>query len=443
MSIPFGFSPNPGDDNNGMADMFENIARMMRSGASDSSVNWDSARAASVEALKQSGDSPSTPDEASAIQSAADLADLWLNDATVFPSNGISCAAISREQWLNTTFGSWKEIVEPVANGVASAMTSMMPDEIPTGPMEVPEELLASLPPEMAEQMREVLGSADFGAMASQMMSVAKSMGATMFGMQFGQALGEMACEVLSTSDIGIPLMADAKPALVNANVLTFTEGLAVDPNDVRIYIALRELAHIRLFTSAPWLQSQIYAAVGEYARGVKLDTARIEEAMRDVDPQNPDSLNELLGGNMFEASQTEEQRNALDRLEVLLALIEGWVTVVVTHAIGNRLTASTGLEEMFRRRRAAGGPAEKLFAGLVGLEIHPRRIREAIALWKRIEERSGIQERDNLWTHPDLLPRGEDLENSDAFFADENYDLMAELDKAMESGSIDDPEDN
>lgn len=443
MSIPFGFSPNPGDNNNDMAAMFENLARMMRSGSSDSAVNWDSARAASVEAMKATGDPSPTRDDSSAIQSAADLADVWLNNATVFPSNGISCDAISRGQWLTTTFDSWKEIVEPVADGVAAAMTSVMPNEIPTGPMDVPEELLASLPPEMAEQMRAVLSSPDFGAMASQMMSMAKSMGATMFGMQFGQALGEMAAEVLSTSDIGIPLMTEAHPALVSANVQAFTDGLAVDPNDVRIYIALRELAHLRLFTSTPWLQSQVYAAIGEYARGVKIDTARIEEVMRDVDPQNPDSLNELLGGNMFEASQTEEQRNALERLEVLLALIEGWVTVVVTHAIGNRLPASAGLEEMFRRRRAAGGPAEKLFAGLVGLEIRPRRIREAIALWERIQETSGMQERDNLWSHPDLLPRGEDLENSDNFFAEGNYDLMAELDKAIESGSIEDPEDN
>ena len=443
MSIPFGFSPNPGDGDNDMAAMFESLARLMRNGSSsDSAVNWDSAQAASVEAIKRAGDPTPSRADADAIQTAADLADLWLNDATAFPSTGVTCESISRGQWLGTTFEAWKAIVEPVADGVASAMTSMMPDQIPNGPMEVPEVLLAGLPPELAEQMKAVLSSADFGAMAQKMMSVAKSMGATMFGMQFGQALGDMATEVLSSSDIGIPLMAEAKPALVSANVANFTEGMAVEPNDVRIYIALRELAHMRLFNAAPWLQSQIHAAIGEYARGVVLDTARIEEAMRDVDPQNPDSLNELLGGNMFEASQTDAQRNALERLEAMLALIEGWVTVVVTQAVGNRLTTSKRLEEMFRRRRATGGPAEKLFAGLVGLEIHPRRIREATALWQRIGETSGIQERDTLWSHPDLLPRSEDLENPDSYFANENLDLMAELHKAIEAGSIDDPED-
>ena len=442
MSIPFGFSPNPGD-NNDMAAMFENLGRMMRGAGSDSSVNWESARSASTDALKKLGDPSPSTDEVTAIQAAADLADLWLNDATVFPGTSTPCSAMSRSAWLTSTFDAWKSIVEPVANGVAVAMTGMLPDEMPSGPMEIPDELLAGLPPEMADQMRAVLGSKDFATMANQMMSMAKSMGATMFGMQFGEALGDMAGVVLSTSDIGIPLMSETKPALVAANVSEFAEGLSIDINDVRLYVALRELAHLRLFTAAPWLQSQVLSAIGDYARGVKIDSVRIEEAMTQIDPSNPESLNELLGGNMFEPTQSDEQLAALERLEVLLALIEGWVTTVVTAAIGNRLASSLALEEVFRRRRAAGGPAEKLFAGLVGLEIHPRRIREATSLWQRIGDASGLTERDNFWSHPDLLPRAEDLADAEAFVIGDDFDVMAELNKAMEAGSIEDPEDN
>lgn len=442
VSIPFGFSPNPGD-NDDMASMFESLGRMMRGSSTDASVNWESARTASAESLKKVGDPTPSSSEAAAVQVAADLADLWLNDATVFPSTSVACSSMARSQWLSSTFDAWKAIVEPVADGVAIAMTGMLPSEMPTGPMEIPEELLAGLPPEMAEQMRAMLGSTDFSAMAGQMMAMAKSMGATMFGMQFGEALGDMASEVLSTSDIGIPLMTENKPALVVANVAAFAEGLSIDVNDVRLYVALRELAHIRLFTAAPWLQSQVLSAIGDYARGVKIDTSRIEEAMTQIDPSNPESLNDLLGGNMFEPAKSDEQLSALERLEVLLALIEGWVTTVVTQAAGNRLPSGAALEEVFRRRRAAGGPAEKLFAGLVGLEIHPRRIREAAALWQRIGESSGIQERDNVWSHPDLLPRVEDLADAEAFVLGNNYDLMAELDKAMEAGSIEDPEDS
>lgn len=436
MSIPFGFSPG---DNNDMAAMFESMASALRHSGSNSSVNWETARHAALEAIKTAGDPNVTSEGIVQVEQSASLADVWLNDATMFPSSGLSCHTLTRTEWVSSTFDAWKTIVEPVADGVAGAMSGLMPDELPEGQIEIPEELLSSLPPEMAEQVKSMLGSADFKQIASQMMSLAKSMGATMFGTQFGQALGGMATEVLSTTDIGIPLSSPARPALLAANVDAFINGLSVDAEQARLYVALRELALTRLFTAAPWVQSQLLAALGTYARGVHVDTERIEAVIQDIDPSNPNSLNELLGGNLFEASQTDEQRQALDRLEVLLALIEGWTTVVVTQAVGNRLPAASALEETFRRRRASGGPAEKLFAGLVGLEIRPRRIREAISLWQHISDTYGVDKRDNLWAHPDLLPGAYDLENPQEFMNVTSYDLMTELSNAIEPPREDD----
>ena len=61
------------------------------------------------------------------------------------------------------------------------------------------------------------------------------------------------------------------------------------------------------------------------------------------------------------------------------------------------------------RRCCAAGGPprgpAEQTFATLVGLELRPRKMREAAVLWERLTEAAGIDARDAVWQHPDLLP--------------------------------------
>jgi hypothetical protein len=64
------------------------------------------------------------------------------------------------------------------------------------------------------------------------------------------------------------------------------------------------------------------------------------------------------------------------------------------------------------RRRRAAGGPAESTFAALVGLELRPRRLRDASALWGSLRSRHGHQARDAVWAHPDLLPGPADLDD-------------------------------
>ena len=83
------------------------------------------------------------------------------------------------------------------------------------------------------------------------------------------------------------------------------------------------------------------------------------------------------------------------------------------------------------RRRRASGGPAEQTFATLVGLELRPRKVREASDLWRKLLDASDIATRDGVWAHPDLMPDGEDLDQPAAF-----------IDRVIggDTGALDDP---
>ncbi len=105
--------------------------------------------------------------------------------------------------------------------------------------------------------------------------------------------------------------------------------------------------------------------------------------------------MEQLLNQGIFEPKATPEQTAALERLETLLALIEGWVQTVVTAALGDRIPGTSALSETLRRRRATGGPAEQTFATLVGLELRPRKLREAAALWERLTQAVGADARD------------------------------------------------
>ncbi len=93
-------------------------------------------------------------------------------------------------------------------------------------------------------------------------------------------------------------------------------------------------------------------------------------------------------------------------------------MATVVSAAADSRLVHAAALAEAIRRRRASGGPAERTFATLVGLELRPRMLREATALWTGLTQARGTEGRDALWAHPDLLPTADDLENPDAFLS-------------------------
>jgi len=133
---------------------------------------------------------------------------------------------------------------------------------------------------------------------------------------------------------------------------------------------------------------------------------------MAGIDPSNPESVQEALSGGLFTPEETPEQQAALRRLETVLALVEGWVDSIVAAATADRMPGADALRETSRRRRASGGPAEQTFATLVGLELRPRRLREAAALWWAVTEKHGVSGRDAVWSHPDLLPTADDLDD-------------------------------
>ena len=184
-------------------------------------------------------------------------------------------------------------------------------------------------------------------------------------------------------------------------------------------FLAAREAAHHRLFSHVPWLASQLLNAVEAFAKGMKIDMSGIEEFAAGFNPASltdPSQMEQLLNQGIFEPKATPEQTAALERLETLLALIEGWVQTVVNDALGERIPGASALSETLRRRRATGGPAEQTFATLVGLELRPRKLREAAVLWEKLTQAAGVDARDAVWQHPDLLPSSDDLDEPAGF---------------------------
>ena len=151
--------------------------------------------------------------------------------------------------------------------------------------------------------------------------------------------------------------------------------------------------------------------AITDFARGIHIDTDRLEQLAEGFDPSNPEELRDAVVNGALIPPKTEEQLAALGRLETMLALIEGWVDVVTADAT-KRLPKSDAIAETVRRRRASGGPAESAFATLVGLELRPRRLREAAAMWRAVTDAVGVEARDALWAHPDLLPTAADIDD-------------------------------
>jgi putative hydrolase len=363
-------------DPQSMQAMFAQVQQLLTSGG-EGPVNWDLARQSARAVAAEGGDPSVGEADQRTVAEALRTADLWLDRVCELPAATARSEAWSRAEWVERTMPTWQGVVEPVATRVGDAMAEAVTSQMP-------------------EQMQPLLAGA---------LPMMRRMGGAFFGHQLGQALGHLAGEVVGSGDVGLPLLPAGHAALVPANIEKFGEGLGLPMDEVRLYLALREAAHARLFAGVPWLRAHLLGTVEEYARGIRIDTERIEAAVRDIEPGDPQAIQEALSAGLFEPQNTPAQAAALERLETALALVEGWIDAVVDAAARSSLPHATQLREVIRRRRAAGGPAEHTFATLVGLELRPRRLREAAAVWEALAQGRGVAGRDALWQHPDLVP--------------------------------------
>src|SRR3954468_13367798 len=382
-------------------------------------VNWDLARQGAISQLA-AGHQPTSAAERSAVAEALRLADLWLDQVTDLPSGIERTAGWSRVDWVEQTLPAWGALIDPLAERVVAAMTSALPQEA--------------------------------ASMVGPIAGIMGRMGGMMFGAQVGQALGRLAAEVVTSTDVGLPLAPAGTGVLVPQNVAESAAGLDRPADEVRLFLALREAASQRLFAHVPWLRQQLTDAVHAYARGITVDREAIEQGIAEamggmeggIDPSDPETLQRLLPA--LEPEETPEQQMALRRLETLLALVEGWVDTVVAAAASGRLPGHAALAETMRRRRASGGPAEQTFATLVGLELRPRRLRDAATVWGAMGQQYGNTARDRLWSHPDLLPTSDDLDEPLDFVSRQGADdelaaLTADDAGSSEEDGPDDPQ--
>jgi len=357
---------------------------------SSDGINWGLATE-QAKGLAARSAVPATPAEQSALEQALHVAALWLDESTDIAALTVEPVLLTRAGWTEATMPVWTQLAEPVAASIANALTGVLEEQ-------APEELLSQI------------------GNAGQLM---RNVGGTLFAMQLGQVVGQLASEVVSGGDVGIPLLdgEQRQAALVAQNVDAFAAGLDIPVDEVRLYLAVRELAHARLFRHAKWLRLHLLTQITDFARGIRIDTDRLEQLASDFDPSNPEELRAAVTSGALIPPKSDDQLAALARLETMLALVEGWVDVV-TAAATLRLPKSDAIAETVRRRRAAGGPAESAFATLVGLELRPRRLREAAAMWQAVQDAVGAEARDSLWAHPDILPTDADIDDPTALVA-------------------------
>src|SRR3954468_8938496 len=234
-----------------LGEMFSGAGGVMAGGKQSGPVNYDLARQL---ASSQIGFvAPVSEKTGVAIADAVRLAETWLDGATALPAGTTKAVAWTPNDWIDNTLDTWKRLCDPVAEQISGVWASTLPEEAKS--------------------------------MAGPLLAMMSQMGGMAFGSQLGQALGTLSREVLTSTDIGLPLGPKGVAALMPDAIEALAEGLEQPRSEILTFLAAREAAHHRLFSHVPWLSTQLLNAVEAFAKGMKVDTSGIEDLARSFDP--------------------------------------------------------------------------------------------------------------------------------------------------------------
>lgn len=378
--------PNMGGfDFNQLGEMLSRLGRAFSSGGDGSSLSPETVR----ELANVRDDGATTSEIINQSLDALRVADLWLDRNVAFSAPQLPGQTWRRTQWIDGTVQTWCAVVDPLSNSLGNAVGSALSSEV--------EPAMAGIFAQMNEMMKKI--------------------GGIMFATQLGEALKGAANSVTGAGDVGIPLIEPVRAILIPENALKYADGLNIPFTEVLHYLALRESAAARLFVHNSWLREAIIESVRTYSAGIHVDIAKVQGDFEQLSG-DPQAINDAIQNGLFAPEESDAQRSALKKLELMVALIEGWIDEISAQAAGAQLPNIQSLREMSRRRRATEGPLQKIFASLIGLEVSPRLSRDAANFFRIQGDLHGIEYRDGLWESLGTLPLAEELAAPENFRA-------------------------
>ena len=263
----------------------------------------------------------------------------------------------------------------------------------------------------IAERMSERLGKA--GPIAGPLRQAA---GATIAA-EAGLMTGYMSQRVLGQFELSlIQPEAPTRLLFVVPNLEKAIHDLEVEREAFLDWIVLHELTHVVQFTGVPWLRDHLGGLLREY-----LDTldVQIKTGAAGGLPSMPDIralVDRFREGGLVSLISTREQRDLLDRLQPIMAVIEGYSEHVMDALGASLVPGYEKLREAMERRRSSRSAPERILQKLLGLDMKLRQYQDGKVFCDAVVAEAGIDGLNIVWRSPADMPTAAELSDPKAW---------------------------
>jgi coenzyme F420 biosynthesis associated uncharacterized protein len=244
-----------------------------------------------------------------------------------------------------------------------------------------------------------------------------QSVGGVLIGVEAGGIVGFMGRNVLGQYELA--LLDPQRPPrllLVAPNLREAARAFEADEGELLEWVVFHEITHAVQFTGVPWLREHLASLLRELLSSVKVEvdpTALLRlPKMQDLRA----AWDSVRNDGLVHAVAGPERKEIIDRLQAVMALIEGHAEHVMDAAGADVLPSLPKLRESLERRRRDKPPLVKLLERLLGLDLKMRQYLVGKRFCDAVVRDWGIEGLNRAWSAPENLPTLAELDDPAAW---------------------------
>jgi coenzyme F420 biosynthesis associated uncharacterized protein len=230
---------------------------------------------------------------------------------------------------------------------------------------------------------------------------------------EVGVVVGYLAQRVLGQYELVLLEEVEDRPPrllFVLPNLGQAMRAFGAEEREFMTWVALHEVTHAVQFAGVPWLHGHVAGLVRELLQTaeVRIDNPR-SFRLPTVD-EIKGVLNALRHGDLISIVTSPAERETLDRVQAVMAVIEGHAEHVMDAVAPDLLPSLPRLRAALDRRRRSQSGLSRLVAKLLGLDLKLKQYEQGKQFCDAVVEQGGLEALRLVFSSPDALPSVEEL---------------------------------
>jgi len=259
-----------------------------------------------------------------------------------------------------------------------------------------------------------------------------RTVSGALLGAQLGALTGVLSQRVLGQYELALlDDTVEPRLLLLAPNLAQAARNLAVDRDELVLWVTIHEVTHAVQFSGAPWLRAYLGGLLRELIDG--LEVSLMGEANGDGEHSNgstrrlprlpdPTELRALLErarqGQLLRITLGEDRWQLVERIQAAMSLIEGHAEHTMDAVGAEVLPSLPRLRAAMNRRRTQKGLPWRVLERLLGLELKLRQYEIGRRFCDAVVEADGPDGLARVWRGPESLPTMSELEQPAAWSA-------------------------